>query len=624
MTTTSSRPHLLPLTLGSIGVVYGDIGTSPLYAFRESLAAISGENGFPPAEAVIGLLSLVLWSLIIVVTLKYVVMLLRADNHGEGGILSLMALAQEALGRRTGWILLCGMAGAALFYGDAIITPAISVLSAVEGLKLVTHDLEPYILPIAITIIVLLFLVQRRGTNKVARFFGPIMLLWFLALAWGGVLHILDTPHVWQAFNPYRAIDFITHHGWAGIIALGAVVLAVTGAEALYADLGHFGKKPIRLAWLAVVMPSLMLNYIGQAALVLSHPEAAHNSFFLLYPEWALLPMVILSTIATVIASQAVITGAYSLTHQAVQLSLMPRLRVEYTSESHIGQIYIPQVNWMLMIGVIVLIELFRSSSNLASAYGIAVTGTMIASTLLVFVVMRHVWRWPLATALAITAPLLIIDLAFFGANLTKLHDGGYMPVLVALFIIMLMRIWVRGNRVLYAQLENQNQTLDRLITDLNRTPPERVSGTAIFLSSNINNAPPALLHNLRHNKILHAQNILLNLRFVNTPYVQDEQRVSVEAVNEDFTRVYMCFGYMESPNIALGLRLLRSTGFRLDMMNTSFFISRRNIMPSATFGLRLWQDHIFIAMANNASDAADYFHIPRSRVVELGVQLTV
>ncbi len=621
---TASRHKLIGLTLGSIGVVYGDIGTSPLYAFRESLAEAARISGTLAPEMVIGLLSLILWTLIVVVTLKYVLLLLRADNHGEGGILSLMALAQDATGGRTKWVMMLGMAGASLFYGDAVITPAISVLSAVEGVKLVTETLQPYVVPIALVIMGLLFAVQFHGTEHVSKFFGPIMALWFVALAAGGIIHLADSPQVWKAVNPYHALYFLTHHGMASLIALGSVFLAVTGAEALYADLGHFGKKPIRLAWFSLVMPALILNYFGQAALVLAHPEAAENVFFMLYPEWALAPMVILATIATVIASQAVITGAFSLTHQAVQLGLMPRMLIRYTSAHQAGQIYIPRVNWLLLLGVIGLIEFFRSSSALAAAYGIAVTGTMVITALLAFVVMRQCWRWPLPLALAIALPLLIIDLTFLSANMTKLLAGGFIPILISICLILLMYIWVKGNRSLLEQAHDPNNSMERLLADVKQRSITRVEGTALYFTSNTDYAPSALVQNLKHNHVLHGHNYLLTLHYANQPYITDEERLRVEPISDDFTRLHLCYGYMEPPNVIRALRRLKYFNIELDIMRASFFISRRNIVPSAKFGMPLWQDHVFIAMANNASDAADYFHLPLSRVVELGVQMTV
>jgi KUP system potassium uptake protein len=611
------------LTLGALGVVYGDIGTSPLYAFRESLAA-AGKGGAPAPEAVLGLLSLILWALALTVTLKYVVMMLRADNQGEGGILSLMTLAQRSYNVPRAWILALGMVGCALFYGDAMITPAISVLSAVEGVRLITGEATPHIPAIALGILAALFLLQRRGTQKVAMLFGPLMALWFAVLALGGMRHIADHPAVWRALDPTYGLRFLSHDGMAGIIALGAVFLAVTGAEALYADLGHFGRRPIRRAWFFVAMPALVLNYAGQAALVLAQPEAAAEPFFLLYPHALLPAMVALATAATVIASQAVITGAFSLTHQAIQLGLLPRLHVQYTSREQLGQIYMPQVNWLLLAGVAGLVLLFQTSGALAAAYGISVTGTMVITAVLAFVVARRVWHWPLALAGLLIAPLLLADVAFFGANLTKLLEGGFVPVLMSALLVLMMRTWVRGSHSLNEQMYHDHTTMEALLKRIRHEPVKRVDGAAVYLTASTQYAPSALLHNLKHNGVLHARNFLLTLVFEQRPYVPDAERVRVEPVAADFTRVFMAFGYMEPPNVTHGLLLLRERGVELPLMSTSFFISRRNVVPSARFGMPLWRDRIYIAMTNYASDAVEYFHLPRSRVVELGVQMTV
>lgn len=615
--------------MGAIGVVYGDIGTSPLYAFRESVAATIEQRGSIDAEALLGITSLVLWALLLVVTLKYVILILRADNHGEGGILSLMTLASQSIKNTPhAWasraILLLGIMGAALFYGDAVITPAISVLSAVEGLQLVTHDFTPFILPLAICVIISLFVVQVRGTEKIGRFFGPAMLLWFSVLALGAIPHIIASPQIFQSFNPTHAITFLLTHGYTSLIILGAVFLTATGAEALYADLGHFGKRPIRLAWTAFVMPTLMLNYLGQGALIMAHPEAAHNPFFLMYPDWALLPMVLLATVATVIASQAVISGAFSMTRQAIQLNLLPRFHIRYTSHTHSGQIYIPKVNWLLLAGVLLLITLFRTSDNLAAAYGIAVTGTMFITTLMLFVVMHRFWKWPLALCLLIILPLVTLDIIFFTANLTKILHGGYFPLIFSSILVIMMSTWWRGSAELHQQTHTHHYTLDVLIKNMNQHNLKRVTGTAIYLTSDSHYAPSALIQNLKHNQILHDHNLLLTLRFEPEPYVHDANRIRIEPVNGDFQRVFLHFGYMESPNLTRSLTLLRDHHIKLEMMHTTFYISRRNIVPSAKFGMPLWRDRIFIAMYEGASDAADYFHIPSSRVVELGVQMTV
>ena len=611
------------LWLGSIGVVYGDIGTSPLYALKESVNAAAA-GGPVTREIILGVLSLILWSLVLVVTVKYVVILLRADNNGEGGTLTLVALAQRAFGRGRGYIIALGVAGAGLFYGDAVITPAISVLSAVEGLKLATPAFEQYVVPITIVILLGLFLVQSRGTGQVATFFGPVMVAWFGVLAFTGILHIADDPGVLVAINPLNGIMFFVHHPGVALPVLGTVCLSVTGAEALYADLGHFGKGPIRRAWLFFVFPALIINYFGQGALVLSDPAALEHPLYRLVPEWALIPMICLATLATIIASQAVITGAFSLTRQAIQLGLLPRLDIRFTSESHQGQIYIPRVNTLLLIGVIVLVLAFGSSSALAHAYGVSVFGALSVDAILAILVIWKGWRWGLGLALAVMVPFLIIDLAFFGANMLKIFTGGYVPVLMASALILLMWTWLRGTKILFDKTRKTDVPLGDLVGMLEKSPPHRVKGTAVFLTSDPETAPAALLHNLKHNKVLHEKNVVLTVRTVDTPRVRDEERVSVQNVGESFWRVAMTFGYMETPNIPRGLALLRKAGFKFDIMATSFFLSRRAIRPAAHSGMPLWQDRIFIGLAKSASDATDFFQIPTGRVVEVGTQVTV
>ncbi|MBM6593361.1 potassium transporter Kup [Microvirga pudoricolor] len=616
------------LTLGAIGVVYGDIGTSPLYAMRETIAAATGGHHGTPVpmtrELVIGILSLLLWALVFTVTIKYVILLLRADNKGEGGSLTLVALAQRALGRRSLPVLVMGMAGAALFYGDAAITPAISVLSAVEGLKLVTPALNDYILPIAVTILVGLFIVQSRGTGRVAAFFGPLTLLWFITMAGLGLLHISDDWGVFLAINPYYGVSFLVTHPGIAFTVLGSVCLAVTGAEALYADLGHFGRRPIRVAWGTVVFPALALNYLGQGALLLAHPESVENPFFLLAPGWLLLPLVILATLATIVASQAVITGAFSLTRQAIQLGLLPRLEVRFTSETHQGQIYLPRVNWLLLFAVVSLVLMFGSSSSLASAYGIAVFGTMVVTTLLACIVMSRSWGWgPVKTGL-VMLPLLAIDLTFLSSNMIKLLDGGYVPLLIAGVFFVLMLTWVKGTRILFEKTRKVDVPLIELVNMLEKSPPHQVKGTAVFLTSDPDTAPAALLHNLKHNKVLHEKNAILTVRSSDYPRVNDDERVQIEHVGDTFWRVQMTYGYMETPNIPRGLAILRKQGFKFDIMATSFFLSRRSIRPAAQSGMPLWQDRIFISLAKSASDATDFFQIPTGRVVEVGTQVTV
>jgi KUP system potassium uptake protein len=610
------------LMLGSVGVVYGDIGTSPLYALREALRA-AGRDGLAARE-VIGIVSLLIWTLILIVTLKYVVLILRADNRGEGGTLSLLALAQRAVGRRTPLLFTLGVAGAALFYGDAAITPAISVLSAIEGLELVAPHFDAYVLPITVLIIFGLFWVQSSGTARVSAFFGPITLAWFLVMATLGLLHAGDRPAIFAALNPGEAAAFLATHGLGALAVMGSVFLAVTGAEALYADMGHFGRGPIRTAWLGLVFPALALNYLGQGSLVLARPEAAGNPFFLMAPAWGLFPLVILATCATVIASQAVISGAYSLTQQAVQLGLLPRLEVRHTSESQVGQIYMPRVNWMLLAAVLGLVFLFGSSSALASAYGIAVTGTMVVTSLLAFTVFRRAWRWPLPAALAVLTPLLALELIFFGANLTKFLDGGYMPLLLAGFVGVLMVTWVRGTAIVQAKAHANSVPLERLIAMLKKSTPARAPGTAVFLTADPGDAPAALLHNLKHNHVLHDRNVVVTVGVATTPRVPDGERIAIEQLSDAFWRVRLGFGYMEVANVPRALALCRKEGLVLEMMSTSYFLNRRSFRPSPEGGMPLWQDKLFIAMTKAATDASGFYRLPANRVLELGQQLVV
>ncbi|AWM89286.1 potassium transporter Kup [Microvirga sp. 17 mud 1-3] len=611
------------LALGSLGVVYGDIGTSPLYALKESLSAAAA-GGAPTREMVFGIVSLILWALIVIVSIKYVLFILRADNNGEGGTLTLMALAQRALGHNVFVITLLGMLGAALFYGDAIITPAISVLSAVEGLNLATPAFEPYVLPISLGILVALFAVQSRGTAKVAAWFGPIMVLWFVLLALGGLRHIADEPGILAALSPTYGIVFLATHGTAGLFALGAVFLAVTGAEALYADLGHFGRRPIQLAWLVFVLPCLALNYFGQGALILAAPEALENPFFLLYPAWSLLPMVGMATVATIIASQAVITGAFSLTQQAIQLGLLPRMEIRWTSEKERGQIYVPRVNWLLLAAVIFLVIIFRTSSALSHAYGLAVTGTMVVTTVMAFFVVRYFWRWSLAASVTVIVPFLVVDTIFLAANALKIPQGGWMPLVVGAALMVVMGTWRRGTRILFEKTRKIDVPLLDLVKMLEKSPPHRVKGTGVFLTSDPETAPSALLHNLKHNKVLHEQNVILTVTIQDAPRLEDGDRVGIEPIGESFWRATMAYGYMETPDIPHGLALLRKQGFKFDIMATSFFVSRRSLRPAVQGGMPLWQDKLFIGLAKSASDATDFFRIPTGRVLEVGTQVTV
>ncbi len=612
------------LTLGSIGVVYGDIGTSPLYAVRESVLAAVGPNAPAGEEVILGILSLIIWALILIVSVKYVLILLRANNNGEGGTLALMALAQRTLRGRGLVVVALGMISAALFYGDAMITPALSVLSAVEGLEIVTPALEAYVVPLAVLILFALFAVQSRGTARVATFFGPITLVWFCALAAAGAWHVAQNPTVLGAFNPVHGVSFLLSHGVVGLLTLGAVFPVVTGSEALYADLGHFGPGPIRTAWFAVALPALTINYLGQGALLLAKPEAIENPFFLLYPEWALLPMVGLATAATVIASQAVISGAYSLTRQAIQLGLLPRLEVRHTSGEQFGQIYMPRVNTLLLLGVLLLVVLFKSSGALASAYGIAVTGTMVVTAILALIVIWRFWKWPLWAAAALMVPFLLIDLTFLGANMLKVFQGGWVPLLIGAMVMAVMITWRKGARILADKTRRLETPIDNLIESLEKKELCRVPGTAVFLTADKESAPTALLHSLKHYKVLHERNVVLTMITETTPRVSAADRVSIEPLGGSFQRVLLRFGFMETPNVPKALGLARKEGLSFDIMSTSFFLSRRSVRPDARSGMPAWQDRLFILLARNADDASSYFQLPTDRVVEIGTQVAV
>ncbi|WP_082477073.1 potassium transporter Kup [Rhizobium sp. Leaf371] len=615
----------LGLAIGSIGVVYGDIGTSPLYAFREALRPVAAD-GVTRGE-IIGLVSLMIWTLTIIVTLKYVIFLLRADNNGEGGTLSLLALLMKFTRGHSAYLFFMGIAGAALFMGDAIIAPALSVLSAVEGLKLVAPSFSDYVVPISVVILLALFAVQSRGTEAVSKFFGPIMVVWFVVLAVIGFSHIQDDYGILAAFNPYHAVRFLIHAGFVGIVVLGAVFLTVTGAEALYADLGHFGRRPIQGAWMCLVFPALALNYLGQGAMVLKNPEAMSDPFYLMFPEWALLPIVILATAATIIAAQAVITGAFSLTRQAINLGFLPRMAILHTSETNTGQIYVPNVNIILMFGVMALVFIFGSSESLATAYGISVTGAMVVDTLLAFQFVRMRWRWPLALAIGLLMPLLALESIFLGANLLKIHDGGYVPVLIAASFVLVMWTWRRGTKILQDKTHHTNIPLAAFIKSIERKSehaPVEVPGTAIFLTSDPDSAPAALLHNIKHNHVLHAQNFILTIRTTNTPVVPKHHRVSATKLSDRFSLLEMRFGFMETQNVSQTLGLFRKTGLKFDIMSTSFYLGRRKLVPDAQSGMPEWQDRLFIAMANAAIDPSDYFRLPTNRVVELGSHVII
>ena len=623
---SSDTRKFLVLLLGSIGVVYGDIGTSPLYAFREALRPfVSG--GVIRDEVVIGLISLMVWTLTIIVTFKYVLFLLRADNDGEGGTLSLLALLMKKSGSYKPILFFAGVIGAALFIGDAMITPALSVMSALEGMKLVTPAFAAYVLPLSAAIMVGLFLVQSKGTAAVSKFFGPITVVWFLAMAWGGLIHIGDDLTILQALNPLNALWFITHAGVVGLIVLGAVFLTVTGAEALYADLGHFGRKPIQWAWFILVFPALALNYLGQGALVLSHPEAVENPFFLLYPDWALLPVVILATMATIIASQAVITGAFSLARQAVHLGFLPRLMIKFTSETNTGQIYVPAVNGVLFIGVIVLIFSFGDSESLATAYGISVTGALVVTTLMAHQFLRQVWSYSALTASALLLPLLLIEGVFLIANLMKIHDGGWVPVALAIAIMLVMWTWTRGTKYLKNKMAQSDIPLTDFITALEKKSkhaPAIVPGTAIFLTSVPDRTPSVLLHNIKHNHVLHERNVILTVWTEEKPYVPDRDRIEIKSLSDRFMRIDLTFGFMEDPNVTKALSACRKKGFKFEIMNTSFYLGRRVLVRSPNVGLPAWQERLYIALADFGIDPSDYFKLPANRVVELGEQVAI
>ncbi len=624
---TDLRPRstaFLALALGSAGVVYGDIGTSPLYAFKESISHLRGPGGALAVTDVTGVISLMFWSLMAIVTVKYVLILLRFGNRGEGGTLALMALVQRAGGRGGAAIALVGMLGAGLFFGDAILTPAISVLSAVEGLTVIDGlgpRMQPFVVPIALAILIGLFALQRRGTGAMGRWFGPICLAWFAVLAVLGVAAILEAPQVLRALNPADGFTLLMQRPLLAPAILGSVFLTVTGAEALYADMGHFGRKPIQATWLALVFPCLMLNYLGQGALVLVDPAAASNPFFHLAPDWFQIPLVLLATAATVIASQAVISGAFSLTRQAIQLGLLPRMTLIATSEAHAGQIYAPQINWLLLAGVAVLVISFGSSSALASAYGVSVVGAMITSSLLAVVAVHRLKARPIWQAAALLAPFVALEAAFAGANLLKVAQGGWIPLVLAGGVILLMLCWRRGSARL-AAAEQGRVLVDDVVQMLTARPPLRARGTAVYLTGDLTSAPAALLHNLKHNQVLHEQVILLTLKVTSRPRVPDVDRVALQDLAPGFKAMTLSYGFMETPNVSRALIFARAGGLKLDIMRTSFFLSRRTLLARRKGGLGRLQDLVFIFMARNAERAADYFRIPPSRVVELGAQV--
>jgi KUP system potassium uptake protein len=620
-TDEARRQGVAALTLGAIGVVYGDIGTSPIYAFREALRATGA--AMPGAGEVLGILSLLIWTLILIVTVKYVFFLLRADNRGEGGILALYTLVRLAAGKRSVPVLLLALAGAALFAGDAAITPAISVLSAVEGTELILPALSAYVLPVTIGILIALFVVQRHGTANVAKLFGPVCVLWFLALGGLGLWHIADAPSVLASFNPAWGVDFLIDHPGVAFVVLGAVFLAVTGGEALYADLGHFGRRPIMLAWFVLVLPALLLNYLGQGAMVLADPEKAEDSFFAMAPE-ALLPvLVVLATAATVIASQAVITGAFSMARGAIQLGFLPRLRIRHTAEGQSGQIYIGAINWLLLGGVLWLVMAFGSSSALASAYGIAVTGTMVLTTILGTLYLVRSGRLKAPMAMLLAAPILGVELVFLTSNLAKIGDGGYVPVIAAAVVAFVMWAWWRGTQAVRARVAKLAVSVPSLVRMMRNSSVHMIPGTAFFLTGDPEIVPSALLHNIKHNRVLHEQTVLMTVETLRVPYATVDERVFVEPLGGSFVRLVLRFGFMETPNVSRALAHARRAGLKFDVMSSTFFLGRRRAVATGT-GMELVLDKVYVALSRMAADPTDFYHLPRDRVVELGERVAI
>ena len=623
-TLQSSRSSLVALTLAAVGVVYGDIGTSVLYAVKEVFG--SGHVAFT-TDNVYGILSIFFWTLTVIVSLKYVVLVLRADNNGEGGLVAMLALASQAVKDRPELrrkLLLIGIFGTSLFYGDGVITPAISVLSAVEGLEVVSPLFKEWVIPATIVILLGLFLVQKRGTAGIGRFFGPITLLWFLAIALLGIRQIAGHPEILQALSPHHALLFMFRNPGTTFIILGAVVLCVTGSEALYADLGHFGKRPIRLAWFSVVMPALTLNYFGQGALLLERPDAVKSPFYLMAPDWALIPLVVLATAATVIASQALITGAFSVTKQVIQLGYLPRLNVEHTSEVETGQIYIPAVNWGLFVAIVLAVVMFRSSSNLAAAYGIAVTLDMLITTILTFFVIRYAWNYPLLLCVAATGIFFAVDLAFFASNLLKLVAGGWFPLLIGAGIFTLMTTWHTGRSILRAKLHDGSMELRPFLESVLAYPPARVKGTAVFLTSESGTVPNALLHNLKHNKVLHEHNLFVTVRGHEVPRIDASRRIEVLPLQRDCWQVVIHYGFMDETDLPQALEHVREHGCDLEPMTTSYFLSRDLVVPTLGEGMAPWREKLFAEMHHNASAAADFLHLPNNAVVELGSKVEI
>ena len=621
---SSNKSSLTALTLGAIGVVYGDIGTSVLYAIKE----IFGSGHVPfTHENVYGVLSIVFWTLTVIVSLKYVVLVLRADNAGEGGLIAMLALASQAVKDKPElrkWLLVIGIFGTSLFYGDGVITPAISVLSAVEGLEVVSPAFKQYVVPITLVVLFGLFFVQKRGTGGIGKFFGPITVLWFVSIAVLGVSHIVGHPEILAALSPHHALRFMWQQPGTTFIILGAVVLCVTGGEALYADLGHFGKKPIRVAWFAIVMPCLTLNYFGQGALLLADPEAVKNPFFNMAPDWALLPLVGLATMATVIASQALISGAFSVTKQAVQLGYLPRLNLHHTSVHDTGQIYLPIVNWGLFSAIVLAVVMFKSSTNLAAAYGIAVTLDMLITTVLTFFVIRYGWKYPLWLCLLATGFFFVVDLAFFSSNLLKLFAGGWFPLLIGGVVFALMMTWKQGRALMAAKQQAESLDLDSFLQAVFMAPPLRVEGTAVFLTADTGTVPNALLHNLKHNKVLHVQNLFVTVRSHEVPWIALDKRLEVEPLGHDCWQVVIHYGFKDDPDVPKALRLMSARGCELEPMTTSYFLSRDLVVPTLGSGMAPWREKIFAQMHHNAGAAAEFLNLPSNAVIELGSKIEI
>ena len=620
------KGSLRALMLGAIGVVFGDIATSPLYALKE---CFNPQHGVPfSSEAVFGVISMVFWAFMVVVSIKYVMFIMRASNNGEGGILALMALALRTVpvGSKSALaIMMLGVFGASMFYGDAVITPAISILSAVEGLEVVSPELKRYVIPITLIILIGLFLIQRRGTSVVGILFGPIMVVWFLVLGLMGIVNIVDYPQILTAVNPYFAYIFLYEHSLEAFIVLGAVFLVLTGAEALYTDMGHFGIKPIRYVWFFITLPCLLLNYFGQGALLISHPEAITNPFFLMVPETLVFPLVLLATVATIIASQAVISGTYSMTSQAILLGFIPKMKISYTSDKEIGQIYMPTINWLLLFMVVVVVLTFKSSENLAAAYGIAVTTTMIIDTILATVVMSVVWKWnPIFIALVIGA-FIVVDLSFFSANLLKIAEGGWFPILVGSICFLLLMTWYQGRKLLREKAIQSGIPLESFVHSLQAHPPHRVVGTAVFLTAHVDYVPVAMLHNLKHNRILHERVIFLKISVWDVPYVEDHERLTFKDMGSGMYLVRAIYGFKETPDVIKILELIgKEFGVECDLMDTSFFLARDTVIPSAIPGMALWREKLFAWMFQNSAKPADFFQIPTNRVVELGAKIEI